>query len=162
MKLYPLFADLADRTVLVVGGGEVAARKSAALLRAGARIRVGAPVLHAQFSEWAAQGRLIHLPGGRLQATVLGPDDLGVEAQAGVEGEVPVVGQAQADLAVVALGQRLEQLPGRVDRVGRQAQGPDEHVGAPARQRGQGGRLGARRRAAQQPVDGLVDGAVTA
>lgn len=43
--LYPLFADLRDRTVLVVGGGAVAERKTLALLRSGARIRVGAPEL---------------------------------------------------------------------------------------------------------------------
>ena len=42
MKLFPLFADLAGRTVLVVGGGEIAARKTAALLKANAHVRVGA------------------------------------------------------------------------------------------------------------------------
>ena len=47
MALYPLFADLDGREVLVVGGGEVAARKVAALLRAGARVRLHAQaVLH--------------------------------------------------------------------------------------------------------------------
>jgi uroporphyrin-III C-methyltransferase/precorrin-2 dehydrogenase/sirohydrochlorin ferrochelatase len=63
MKLYPLFADLAKRTVLVVGGGDVAARKSAALLAAGAHVRVGAPVLGTQLAPWAAQGRVVHVPG---------------------------------------------------------------------------------------------------
>ena len=42
-RLFPLFADLRDRTVLVVGGGAVARRKVEALLATGARIRVGAP-----------------------------------------------------------------------------------------------------------------------
>ena len=47
MGLYPLFADLRGREVLVVGGGEVAARKVAALLRAGALVRLHArEVLH--------------------------------------------------------------------------------------------------------------------
>jgi uroporphyrin-III C-methyltransferase/precorrin-2 dehydrogenase/sirohydrochlorin ferrochelatase len=40
--LFPLFADLRGRTVLVVGGGTVARRKVDALLAAGARVRVGA------------------------------------------------------------------------------------------------------------------------
>ena len=35
MKLYPLFADLSRRAVLVVGGGPVAERKVAALLGGG-------------------------------------------------------------------------------------------------------------------------------
>jgi len=42
MKLYPLFADLRARPVLVVGGGMVAERKTAALLSAGADVTVGA------------------------------------------------------------------------------------------------------------------------
>jgi len=43
--LFPLFADLNGRAVLVVGGGAVAGRKVEALLHAGARPRVGAPHL---------------------------------------------------------------------------------------------------------------------
>jgi uroporphyrin-III C-methyltransferase/precorrin-2 dehydrogenase/sirohydrochlorin ferrochelatase len=43
MKLYPLFADLRGRAVLVVGGGVVAERKVAALLEAQATVRVAAP-----------------------------------------------------------------------------------------------------------------------
>jgi precorrin-2 dehydrogenase / sirohydrochlorin ferrochelatase len=40
---YPVNLDLAGRRVLVVGGGEVAARKVAGLLRAGATVTVVAP-----------------------------------------------------------------------------------------------------------------------
>lgn len=42
MDYLPLFADLKDRPVLVVGGGEIAARKIELLRRAGAHIRVTA------------------------------------------------------------------------------------------------------------------------
>ncbi len=63
MKLYPLFANLTDRSVLVVGGGEVAARKCEALLGSGARVRVGAPALNERLGEWARLGRIAHLPG---------------------------------------------------------------------------------------------------
>jgi uroporphyrin-III C-methyltransferase/precorrin-2 dehydrogenase/sirohydrochlorin ferrochelatase len=43
VKYFPVFFDLAGQTVLVVGGGEVALRKVALLLRAGAQVRVVAP-----------------------------------------------------------------------------------------------------------------------
>ncbi|HUD43425.1 MAG TPA: siroheme synthase CysG [Dokdonella sp.] len=61
--LYPLFADLRGRTVLVVGGGAVATRKIDALLRTGAAIRVGAPRLTPALAARAAGGELVHLPG---------------------------------------------------------------------------------------------------
>ena len=42
-RLYPLFLDIRDRLCVVVGGGQVAARKVRELLQAEARIRVVAP-----------------------------------------------------------------------------------------------------------------------
>ena len=63
MKLYPLFADLSRRAVLVVGGGAVAERKAAALLAAGAQVTVGAPELTPQLQRWARQGRIAHRDG---------------------------------------------------------------------------------------------------
>ncbi|WP_057917266.1 siroheme synthase CysG [Lysobacter antibioticus] len=61
--LFPVFADLRGRTVLVVGGGTVALRKAAALLEAGARVRVGAPELAPALAAWVAEGRIEHVPG---------------------------------------------------------------------------------------------------
>lgn len=63
MKLYPLFADLRDRAVLVVGGGAVAERKAAMLVDAGARVTVGAPVLSPALADRVASGRLAHRSG---------------------------------------------------------------------------------------------------
>lgn len=43
MRYYPVFLDLKDRPVLVVGAGTVALRKTRGLLEAGARVTVVAP-----------------------------------------------------------------------------------------------------------------------
>ena len=42
MTYFPVFLDVRDRRVLVLGGGEVAARKAAPLARAGARVEIAA------------------------------------------------------------------------------------------------------------------------
>lgn len=62
--LFPVFAALEGRTVLVVGGGAVARRKVEALLAAGAHVKLGAPVLEPTLAEWAAAGRIEALSGG--------------------------------------------------------------------------------------------------
>lgn len=63
MKLYPLFADLSGRQVLVVGGGVIGERKVAALLDAGARVTVGAPELTSALRGWVEQGQVWWRPG---------------------------------------------------------------------------------------------------
>ncbi|MEW5913408.1 MAG: bifunctional precorrin-2 dehydrogenase/sirohydrochlorin ferrochelatase [Thermodesulfobacteriota bacterium] len=45
MPYYPALLDLSGRLVLLVGGGQVAARKIASLIEAGARVRLVAPEL---------------------------------------------------------------------------------------------------------------------
>lgn len=57
-RLYPIFAELAGRDVLVVGGGPVATRKVAALLETGARITVGATTFSPELANWAENGRI--------------------------------------------------------------------------------------------------------
>lgn len=57
MDYLPLFLDVRDRTVAVVGGGEVAQRKAKLLHGAGARLRVIAPRFEAGFERWLLQQR---------------------------------------------------------------------------------------------------------
>jgi precorrin-2 dehydrogenase / sirohydrochlorin ferrochelatase len=49
LKHYPVFLDLKDRPVLVVGGGKVGLRKTRGLLEAGARVTVIAPEWESDF-----------------------------------------------------------------------------------------------------------------
>lgn len=59
-RLFGLFADLAGRAVLVIGGGSVATRKVAALLEADARVTVCAPVITLELKQWQQAGRVRH------------------------------------------------------------------------------------------------------
>lgn len=63
IPLYPLFARLEGRPVLVVGGGAVARRKVAALREAGARVTVGAPALEPELARLATEGTIAHHAG---------------------------------------------------------------------------------------------------
>ncbi|HFR4112675.1 TPA: siroheme synthase CysG [Yersinia enterocolitica] len=58
MDYLPLFADLKQRPVLVVGGGEVAARKIDLLHRAGAQVRVVAQTLSFELEQLHQDGRI--------------------------------------------------------------------------------------------------------
>lgn len=61
MDYLPIFADLKQRPVLVVGGGEVATRKVDLLQRSGAEIRIVAQSLLPELEQQWQQGRLIWL-----------------------------------------------------------------------------------------------------
>lgn len=60
MDFLPIFLDIREQPCLVVGGGEVAARKSALLLRAGARVTMLAPELSRAFDADLAAARIEH------------------------------------------------------------------------------------------------------
>lgn len=60
MRHYPVFLDLKDRPVLVVGAGAVALRKTRGLLEAGARVTVVAPETAPEFDDLPV--RLIRRP----------------------------------------------------------------------------------------------------
>lgn len=61
MDYLPIFADLKQRPVLVVGGGDVAARKVDLLQRAGAEIRIVAQLLSPELEQQRQQGQVLWL-----------------------------------------------------------------------------------------------------
>lgn len=63
MDYFPIFLRLASEPVLVVGGGEVAARKIDLLLRTQARVTVVAPELIEALAAKAAAGVIAYVPG---------------------------------------------------------------------------------------------------
>ncbi|NHZ69790.1 MAG: uroporphyrinogen-III C-methyltransferase, partial [Thermotogales bacterium] len=58
MDFFPIFLQLDNRNCLVVGGGKVAARKVALLVRAGARVEVVAPELCGELATLLEQNRI--------------------------------------------------------------------------------------------------------
>jgi uroporphyrin-III C-methyltransferase/precorrin-2 dehydrogenase/sirohydrochlorin ferrochelatase len=72
MQYYPVFMDLRDRRVLVVGGGEVAARKVDLVASAGARVVVVAPRLGAELVERRARATITHVARCWVAADVEG------------------------------------------------------------------------------------------
>src|ERR1700683_4003526 len=93
--------------------------------------------------------------------TVHGAHHLRVYAEARVEGEVPVAGQAKADRAITPCGDRPENLPGRVYGIGGQAYVAGEHIGVARGQRGQrrrAGRVGGRAAGSEMTSSGSAVG----
>lgn len=86
--LYPVFLKVAGRCVLVVGGGPVAASKLAALVTAGARVRVVAPQVV----------REIESAGVEIQRREFAPADLD-DAWFVVAAATPAVNRQVADAA---------------------------------------------------------------
>ncbi len=62
MKFFPIFLAIAGRPCLVVGGGEVAARKVALLRKAGGKVTVVAPSLCQRLSLQREHGEIVHQP----------------------------------------------------------------------------------------------------
>jgi uroporphyrin-III C-methyltransferase / precorrin-2 dehydrogenase / sirohydrochlorin ferrochelatase len=62
VQLFPVFLDLSDKQVMIVGGGVVAKRKIDALLSSGARILVVAPELDSSLQSLRESGRITHIP----------------------------------------------------------------------------------------------------
>lgn len=71
MRYYPIFLDLADKPVLVVGAGKVALRKVRGLIEAGARVTVVAPRTEPEFADLAVTLRRRPFRASDLRGAVL-------------------------------------------------------------------------------------------
>jgi uroporphyrin-III C-methyltransferase/precorrin-2 dehydrogenase/sirohydrochlorin ferrochelatase len=117
--LFPVFASLRGRLVVVVGGGSVARRKVAALIEAGARVRVVSPgPLEERLAAWVAGGTVEHRDGrfagpdlDEAWLAVAATDDPAVNHRVSEEGQarrlwVNVVDDAE--LSSIQLPARIE------------------------------------------------------
>ena len=79
MQHLPFFARLDGRRCLIVGGGDVGARKARLLLRAGAKVTVASPDLNDELGQLLEAGKIRHIRGdfgvdaGRFNAAELRP-----------------------------------------------------------------------------------------
>jgi precorrin-2 dehydrogenase/sirohydrochlorin ferrochelatase len=62
LKYYPVFWDIADKKCVVVGGGEVAARKVKRLLDCGAKVSVISPELNSELATLKKDNRISYIP----------------------------------------------------------------------------------------------------
>ena len=69
---YPVFLQLKNKLCVVIGGGGVAARKTASLLDAGATVRVVSPQLTPELEELAAAGRFEAIRAPYSQESIAG------------------------------------------------------------------------------------------
>jgi len=55
---YPIYLDIENRDVLIIGGGNVCARKAETMMKYGARVRVVSPEFTDEILKWAEEGCL--------------------------------------------------------------------------------------------------------
>jgi precorrin-2 dehydrogenase / sirohydrochlorin ferrochelatase len=55
---YPIYIDIEERDVLIIGGGNVCARKAETMMKYGARVTIVSPSMTDEIEAWARDGRL--------------------------------------------------------------------------------------------------------
>ncbi|HVG24938.1 MAG TPA: bifunctional precorrin-2 dehydrogenase/sirohydrochlorin ferrochelatase [Thermoanaerobaculia bacterium] len=55
---YPIYLDIEDRSVVIIGGGNVCARKAETMMKYGARVTVVSPEFTDEIEQWAREGCL--------------------------------------------------------------------------------------------------------
>jgi siroheme synthase-like protein len=56
---YPIYLDIEGRNVIIIGGGNVCARKAETMMNYGARVTVVSPEFTAEIEGWSAEGCLV-------------------------------------------------------------------------------------------------------
>ena len=69
---YPIYLDIEDRNVVIIGGGNVCTRKAETMMRYGAHVTVVAPRFTDEIEAWAGEGRLTLKPKTSDAADVVG------------------------------------------------------------------------------------------
>ncbi|MEO0370136.1 MAG: siroheme synthase CysG [Pseudomonadota bacterium] len=72
MKHFPIFVALEGKHVVLSGGGEAAVAKLRLILKTQARVTVFAEKADQEILDWAAEGRLTHIPRGLASGDVVG------------------------------------------------------------------------------------------
>jgi siroheme synthase-like protein len=55
---YPIFLDIEDRSVVIIGGGNVCARKAETMMNYGAKVTIVSPEFTEEIEQWGAAGKL--------------------------------------------------------------------------------------------------------
>jgi siroheme synthase-like protein len=61
MRYYPVFLDIADKPVVIIGGGTIAEQKVGNLLEAGAQVTIVSPDLNENLEALRREGKLMHI-----------------------------------------------------------------------------------------------------
>ena len=56
---YPIYLDIENRDVVIIGGGNVCARKAETMMKYGARVTIVSPEFTGEIEQWAADGKLV-------------------------------------------------------------------------------------------------------
>ena len=55
---YPIYLDIENRDVVIIGGGSVCARKAETMMKYGARVTIVSPEFTAEIEQWVSEGKL--------------------------------------------------------------------------------------------------------
>lgn len=121
MEFLPIFIRLQQTECLLIGGGEVAARKTRLLLKAGAQVRIVSPTLGHDLQDELTAGRITYQQGtfkpddlDQCQLVIAATDDMQVNLQVfhhAKERQIPVNVVDQPELCTFIVPSILDRSP---------------------------------------------------